>query len=51
MVDSLWGSCEKHKISLQMRYCENGKPYNYCSECERENADRINAMFQEKEPS
>ena len=42
---SLWGDCEKHKIPLSIRYCENNKSYNYCVQCEKEQSERIKEMF------
>lgn len=42
---SLWGDCEKHKVPLQIRYCDNNKSYTYCPACEKENDERLKNMF------
>lgn len=44
-MKSIWGDCEKHQIPLEVRHCENGKSYNYCPQCEKEQADRLKEMF------
>lgn len=42
---NIWGNCEKHKVQLSIRYCENGKSYTYCSMCEKESFERLKNMF------
>lgn len=48
-MSTLWGDCEKHKVPLEIRYCENWKSYSYCEKCEKETSDRIKAMFNKDE--